>query len=76
LLSTYKKIHLMPNYTYLSLIPDHLDDGQPLSFGTAVSLTTQQERQNTRLLDSNALVPAPKAPAKATNKNETLEVSD
>lgn len=68
---------LMTNYFYAHVVPDHLDDGRPLSFGTEVDLSAEQQKANARLLDSNALVAVASSGAKSTKKtkNETEEVS-
>lgn len=52
----------MTKYTYLALLPDVTADGRPLAFGDEVSLSSEETKANSRLIDSGSLVEKPAAP--------------
>lgn len=63
-------------YTYLTLTPETLASGRPLAFSDEVSLTSDEVKANSRLIDSGSLVekPAPKPQASAkANSSKTEE---
>lgn len=63
----------MTNYIYLGILPDSLEDGRPLAFGTEASLTSEQQKHNKRLLESSALVEVVKPQTKASKKNDDAQ---
>jgi hypothetical protein len=68
----------MPDYTYLSLTPSTLDSGRPLAFGDDVTLSSDEVKANSRLIDSGSLVekPAPKPEASAKANSSKTEESN